>query len=366
MTRVFMTRVLTHNKLMTQTLTATVLLAGMALPAAAVEQPDRLAHPAVAGYFYAAGRAYLGVDIRDVTTDRVTALKLKEERGVEIVTIDSDAPAGKAGLREHDVILDFNGTAVESEEQLRRLIREVPPGRTVAIGISRDGNLMKISLQLADHSTMVAQAPHGNIPVVRIPDFPGNGMDVPMEIPTYSSALGIQTGILTRQLGEFFGVKNAAGVLISSVDKGGTGEKAGLKAGDVIIRADNEKLTDRVDLSHILRSHRKGGKMSLVVIRDKHQQTITVTLPERGARDSSMLNLDPDELQDSLENAQGILQCLTENKNLISLADNLATLSTSVDLLDRVQHIQMTPEIEKTMRQAEKLLENLKIGSDPI
>jgi serine protease Do len=360
-----MTRV-TTQKLMTQTLTAAALLAGMAVPAAAVEQPNRLSHPAVAGYFYTAGRAYLGVDIRDVTTDRVSVLKLKEERGVEIVTIDSDAPAGKAGLREHDVILDFNGTAVESEEQLRRLIREIPPGRSVAIGISRDGNPLKINVQLADHSAMVAPAPRPAIPVIRIPDFPSNGMDVPIEIPTYSSTLGVQTQSLTRQLGEFFGVKNGEGVLVSSVEKGGTGEKAGLKAGDVIIRANNEKLTDRIDLSHILRSLRKGGKMSLVLIRDKHEQTITVTLPERGPRDSSMLNLDPEELQDSLEKAQGILQNLTENENLISLADNLATLDTSVDLLDRARHVQMTPEIEKTLRQAEKLLEELKIVSNPI
>src|ERR1700761_820799 len=139
-----------------QTITAALLMAGLAIPAAAVEQPNTLAHPAVAGYFYAAGRAYLGVDIRDITTDRVSVLKLKDEHGVEIVTIDSDAPAGKAGLREHDVILEFNGTAVESEEQLRRLIREVAPGRTVSLGISRDGNAMKVSVQLADHSAMVA------------------------------------------------------------------------------------------------------------------------------------------------------------------------------------------------------------------
>ena len=98
------------------------------------------------------------MDIRDVSTDRMAALKLKEERGVEITMVDADAPAGKAGLREHDVILDFNGTAVESEEQIRRLIREVPPGRAVTLGISRDGSPMKINVQLADHSTVVAQA----------------------------------------------------------------------------------------------------------------------------------------------------------------------------------------------------------------
>src|SRR5215467_11777127 len=96
------------------------------------------------------GQSYMGVDIQDVTAARVGPLKLKEERGVEVTMVDQDAPAGKAGIREHDVILQFNGAAVESEEQLRRMLRETPPGRTVTMGISRDGNPMTISLQLAD------------------------------------------------------------------------------------------------------------------------------------------------------------------------------------------------------------------------
>jgi len=107
---------------MIQKKTIALLLTSLALPLIAAQptptpQPDALSQQ-VPGHFYAAaaGRSYLGVDIRDVTTDRIAALKLKEERGVEITMVDADAPAGKAGLREHDVILDFNGTAVESEE----------------------------------------------------------------------------------------------------------------------------------------------------------------------------------------------------------------------------------------------------------
>src|SRR3954464_15660809 len=97
--------------LMIQKKTVALLLTGLALPLIAAQpsptpQPEGLSRP-VQGYFYAsaAGRSYLGVDIRDVTTDRMAALKLKEERGVEITMVDADAPAGKAGLREHDVIL---------------------------------------------------------------------------------------------------------------------------------------------------------------------------------------------------------------------------------------------------------------------
>jgi predicted metalloprotease with PDZ domain len=343
---------------------ALLMISGLALAAIAAEpQPDTLSHQ-VPGYFFAAGHSYLGVDIRDVTTERLAALKLKEERGVEITMVDADAPAGKAGLKEHDVILEFNGTAVESEEQIRRLIREVPPGRTVTLGISRDGAPMKISVQLADHTTVAAQA-RPRIMVPRVQVFPRNGMDLPFQIQTYSSVLGVQTESLTRQLGDYFGVKDGEGVLVRSVEKGSAAEKAGLKAGDVIIKADNEKLTDHSDLSHILRSHRTGGKMTLVVMRDKHEQTFTVTLPDRGSRDSSFLNLDTEELQASL----GAMEDAFQGMDFDSLDDEFASLSGNMALLEMAHHEQElihSPEIEKAMHEAEKAVQDLKTGSDPI
>src|SRR6476469_6871346 len=357
---------------MMQIKTITLLITSLALPLIAAQpapQPEAPSHQ-VPGYFYAAaGRSYLGVDIRDVTTDRMAALKLKEERGVEITMVDADAPAGKAGLREHDVILDFNGTAVESEEQIRRLIREVPPGRTVTLGISRDGAPMKVNVQLADHGTVVAQAaPRVIIPTPRVREFPRNGMDLPFQIQTYSSVLGVQTESLTRQLGEYFGVKDGEGVLVRSVEKGSAAEKAGLKAGDVIVKADNEKLTDRSDLSHILRNHRTGGKMTMVVMRDKHEQTLTVTLPDRGSRDSSFLNLDTDELQASIGGIEDMVQDL-DTDQMISIDDDLASLTGNLALLDMTHQgidLLQSPEIQNALQQAQKALQDLKIGCDPI
>lgn len=342
---------------MIQKKTIALLLTGLALPLIAAQpsptpQPESLSHP-VQGYFYAAGRSYLGVDIRDVTTDRMTALKLKEERGVEITMVDADAPAGKAGLREHDVILDFNGAAVESEEQIRRLIREVPPGRTVTLGISRDGVPMKINVQLADHGAVVAQTlPRIVAPTQRPGDFPRNSMDLPFQIQTYSSVLGVQTESLTRQLGDYFGVKNGEGVLVRSVEKSSAAEKAGLKAGDVIVKADNERLTDRSDLSHILRNHRTGGKMTLVVMRDKHEQTLTVTLPDRGSRDSSFLNFDTDELQASLGDIDDMVQNL-DTDQLISLDEDMASLNGNLAFLGMAEegrNLLQSPEIQKALQ----------------
>src|SRR5690242_15631946 len=286
---------------MVRTFTTALLLAGMAASvshAGAPPQPEPKPQQKHNSEVYVlspspGSRSYLGVDIRDITQDRVGPLKLKEERGVEITMVDQDAPAGKAGLREHDVILDFNGTAVESEEQLRRLIRETPPGRTVTLGISRDGNSLKIPVQLAEHSKVVAEA-FPRIPAPpRLPDSDfGNRIDIPaISIYTVSSTLGMQTENLTPQLGDFFGVKNGEGVLVRSVEKGSAAEASGLKAGDVIVKFEGRKIADQTDWRSALRS-RKTGKVTLTVVRDKREQTLSLSLPEpRRVDDSSWLEL---------------------------------------------------------------------------
>jgi len=232
------------------------------------------------------GGSYLGVDTRDVTADRLADLKLKEERGVEVTMVDQDAPAGKAGLKEHDVILSLNGTEVESVEQLRRMIRETPPGRVITLGISRDGQPMTIKVQLADRKKTFALGPHDKefkfvmpsvSPMPAMPDI-----DVPVSIVVVHSSTrsGLMVENLTPQLGDFFGAKNGQGVLVRSVEKGSRAEKAGFRAGDVIVRVNGEAINDAGDFTHALHG-RKDNTVSVSIIRDKKEQTLTLTLPER-------------------------------------------------------------------------------------
>ena len=84
-------------------------------------------------------QGYLGIGLHDIDNERAAALKLKEVSGVEITYIDHDAPAGKVGLLIHDVIVQMNGQQVQGAEQLRRMLRETPAGRSVTLLISRDG-----------------------------------------------------------------------------------------------------------------------------------------------------------------------------------------------------------------------------------
>jgi membrane-associated protease RseP (regulator of RpoE activity) len=271
--------------------------------------------------------SYLGVDISDVTTERLSALKLKEEKGVEVTMVDQDAPAGKAGIKEHDVILTMNGTSIESGAQLRRMIHEMPAGRVVTFGLSREGQPMTLKVQLADkHKEFAMTGPNMKDFKVQIPEIHVPDIDIPamnMVMVTSSARSGLMVENITSQLGDFFGVKNGNGVLVRSVEKGSRAEKAGLRAGDVIVKVNDQPVHDISDFTHAVRS-RNGGSVSVGVIRDKKEQNMNLTLPDR--KESG--DLLPETSDDSVLDAESEVE-LGELDN-----DNeLATLGPAIELV---------------------------------
>jgi len=265
--------------------------------------------------------SYLGVDIADVTTERLSALKLKEEKGVEVTMVDQDAPAGKAGIKEHDVILTMNGTTIESGAQLRRMIHETPPGRVVTLGLSRDGQPMSVKVQLADKhqefSSWSGPKPdiHINVPEIHIPDI-----DIPsinMVVVTQSVRSGLMVENITPQLGDFFGVKNGNGVLVRSVEKGSRAEKAGFRAGDVIVKVNDQPVHDTSDFTHAVKS-RSGDSVNVSVVRDKKEQNLNLSLPERKDKDSGDLWREESFDAEPLIQAESMLQLSKMRDDLLA------------------------------------------------
>jgi serine protease Do len=287
------------------------------------------------------GSSYLGVDTRDITEGRMSVLHLKEETGVEITMVDQDAPAGKAGLKEQDVILTLNGDKVESVEQLRRMIRETPPGRTVTLGIKRNGQPMTIKVQLGDRKDSFAGAfPkakdfHFDMPEMPIvPDIDIPAMSI--VVVHSSSRSGLMVENLTPQLGDFFGVKNGQGVLIRSVEKGSRADQAGFRAGDVITKINGETVHDAGDFTHALRA-RKENSASVSILRDKKELTITLSLPE---------HKQSEQMRESLEMPE--IDAATR-KEMSQLRSEMARLR---------------PELEQAVnKEMEKAKSNLKLNS---
>ena len=271
--------------------------------------------------------AYLGVDISDITTERLSALKLKEEKGVEVTMVDQDAPAGKAGIKEHDVILTMNGTSIESGAQLRRMIHETPAGRVISLGLSREGQPLTIKVQLGDkHNEFSFVGPKMKDFRVDMPEMHVMpDIDIPsmnMVVVTSSARSGLMVENITPQLGEFFGVKNGNGVLVRSVEKGSRAEKAGFHAGDIVVKVNDQAVHDTSDFTHAVKS-RNGNSVSVGIVRDKREQNLNLMLPAR--KESSLLDLEEESFDEPLLNAESALQ-------MSEITDELAKLRPQMEL----------------------------------
>lgn len=227
--------------------------------------------------------SYLGVGARDINGN-----------GADVFVVDQDSPAAKAGIREHDLIVSFNGRPVKGYDDLRRMMHESKAGSRVKLGIVRGGKRQDVFVALGrrDPRMFAWAGPNGGkieIPKVVIPPIPPVDIDVPSFTMLQSSSRnGIMVEDLSPQLAEFFGIREGQGVLIRAVDRGSAGDVAGLRAGDVIVRVGNERVTCSSDWRRTVREH-KTGSVVVGIIRDKREQSVTMKLPDR-VSDASRFN----------------------------------------------------------------------------
>jgi C-terminal processing protease CtpA/Prc len=242
------------------------------------------------------GPSFLGIEAREVTPENVKQYKLQAERGVVVGRVAKDSPASKAGLRETDVIAEVNGQRVEGATQFRRMIREIPAGRTVELKVWRDGRAQSLSAKLDQaeelHHVMSGAMPGSfafRMPEVEVPEMQGvltppdgpvvtfgDGDNFSFATPMHPR-LGIDAEDIGGQLGNFFGVPDGEGVLIRSVHSGSAADKGGLKAGDVITKFDGERIRSLGELREKLAQ--KSETATLTVTRDKKEMTMSVALP---------------------------------------------------------------------------------------
>ncbi len=316
---------------------------------------DSAENPVVFASEEESSSGHLGVSVADVSADRLNALKLSEEKGVEVTMVDQDAPAGKAGIKEHDVILTVNGTAIESAAQLRRVIRETPPGRVVTLGLSRAGQPLTIKVQLEagekDYSMFGPNMKdfHVNIPAIHIPDIDIPSMN--MVVVTSSARSGLTVENITAQLGEFFGVKNGNGVLVRAVEKGSRAEKAGFRAGDVIVKVNGQPVHDTGDFTHAVRS-RNGAAVSVWVVRDKKEQNLNLPLPDN--KESGEL-LDEESFQGPLIDAESAVELSQLQQYVAKLQPEMELAREDAHTSVRELHNDLCRDQRKVRQQAEKL-----------
>jgi serine protease Do len=230
-----------------------------------------------------ATRGYLGVGVVELTDERVKALRLKDDQGVEVKRVDQNSPAAKAGLKENDVILEVNGKGVEGNEQFRDLIGDVAPGTKVSLTIWRNDAKQTVSATLDSRPVNLNEFgppdfPNGAVPPMPpMPAVPFNGGNPFPTIPDNSPTVGFVGEELNGQIAEFFGVKE--GVLVRSVSPRTPAERAGLKAGDVVVKVNGTPVTTPREITGLVRASRRKA-ISFTVVRNKKEISLNVEIAE--------------------------------------------------------------------------------------
>ncbi len=223
---------------------------------------------------------WMGVSISEVSAEKARELKLVAERGVLVKEVEADSPAAKAGLKENDVIVEYNGERIEGTVQFRRLVRETPAGRTAQISIWREGRAQNLPVVLGSRRSGESRSFSFVLP--QLPDFK---MRLP-EVFAYSESLGgLRTPLLgisgedlRGQLGQYFGAPDGQGVLVREVSAGSAAEKAGMKSGDVITKVAGQRVRTLSELRSALREKREEKSLAVTVIRKGAETALTVEI----------------------------------------------------------------------------------------
>jgi serine protease Do len=248
------------------------------------------------------GSSWLGVETHEVTADKAKELKLSAERGVVLGKIVPDSPAAKAGLKENDVVTEINGQRVEGAAQFRRMIHEIPAGRSIQLTVWRDGRTQTISATLGKseerrHAMKMVTPTPGTFAfrMPEIPDIPSMEWNGNMLFGGGQPRLGIDAEDLSGQLGAFFGAPEGEGILVRDVNSGSPAEKGGVKAGDVITSVNGERIRTVGELREKLSAKREENKdkaqtVKLGVLRNKSEISLNLELPAPAARTKRLIS----------------------------------------------------------------------------
>jgi serine protease Do len=213
----------------------------------------------------------IGITVRD------------SDAGVVVQEVRDQSPAARAGLRQGDVVTEFDGERTRSAAQFRRLVRETAPGRTVKIAVVRDGKSQTLDLAPETRDPDDIRFPNLARDFDRWQIWPRDfdfDFDFSGEFTGISQRrLGVTVTPLSDQLASYFGVTR--GVLVSEVTPGSVGETAGLKAGDVITVVAGQPVSEPRDVVRQLRQAEAGTSVEIRVMRDRKEVTLTAKIPER-------------------------------------------------------------------------------------
>lgn len=211
-------------------------------------------------------KGYLGVSVAKLSSAELKEMNLTH--GIQVKTVVENEAAENAGIKEGDVIQYVDKNIIHTPGDLVDVVREKKPGNKVRIKLVRNNKQITVTATLGklkpgEHYFF---SPGNN----KLHFFIGK-----------KAYLGIQLRRLNDELSEYFGGKKDEGVLVIKVENDSPAKKAGMKAGDVIVRMGDQKISTLEDIHDFMDDHKSGDKVELTVIRHNKKKTIAVELGKK-------------------------------------------------------------------------------------
>ncbi len=233
---------------------------------------------------------WIGVYAQDIDREMQRYLELESRRGVLISEVVEDSPAKYAGLREEDIIVEFDSRVIRNTRDLTKLVQRARPGEKVRIEIYRDGDTESLTVRVEEKPSRFGDD-RGSSP--RVPERPQPPR--PDNQRTGHAWLGVQTANMNEDLASYFDAGHNGGVLILSIVEGSPAEDAGIRAGDVIVKIDNIRMQSAEGLSDLLRDMDAGDQVRIEIIRKRRTRTVTAELG--AAKNYPNFHLDPEDVE---------------------------------------------------------------------
>ncbi len=241
---------------------------------------------------------YLGVMLQDIDSSMAKAMDLDDENGILVSEVIDDSPADMAGLMDGDVIIKFQGQSLSDYKALTKAVGASSPGDEVEVVVLRDGKEITLNVELGERAErsfkFYSDGGDSYAPYAQI--MPGlgddnvfvwhDGDDQEMKIMMKGMPglhedrgfMGVELDDISEQMGDYFEVEDGKGALITSVHEDSAADKAGLKAGDIIVKMGDEEIESASDVYSALSDTKADDEMKIEVVRKGKNKSMDLTL----------------------------------------------------------------------------------------